>query len=225
MSRPDAAASAALDAEVIRPKFFAFMDFANEPVRVNTSGADKTFTGTGVADLDGFTFSGIDGDLVDISPVVSREGGSEQITATLSGLIDLDNDMLNEIGDRSNWQGRTVRFWRTIHNADDVQQGGIQHYYTGYMVDLSIKSRPREQVIEMIVESYLAAFSEPSNRDYDQQRYDPGDLSYRAGIAIANGTSGNPITNNTPNFGRSTGVGGGGAGGGGGLTSRQVSFF
>lgn len=205
MSRPDAAAAAALEEEVIRPRFFAFLDFANEPVRVNTSGIDVPFSGTGIPDLDGFTFEGINGDVVDISPVTARDGGSEQVTARLSGLIDLDNEMLNEIGDRSNWQGRTVRLWRTIHNAANVQQGGIQHYYTGYMVDLAIKSEPQTQIIECTIESYLAAFTQPSNRDYNQARYDSGDQSYSAAIAIANGTSGNPLTNNTSTYSPSPG--------------------
>lgn len=196
MSRPDAAAAAALQGTIIRPKWFAFLDFENEPVRATTAGRNISFSGTGLADLDGFTFTGIAADFVDISPVYSREGGSEQIIAKLSALIDLDNDMLNEIGDRSHYMGRTARLWRTIHDGEDVQQGGIQHYYTGYMVDLSIKPAPQSQMIELVIESYLAAYTQPSNRDYNQLRYDPDDHSYEAAIAIANGTTGDPITNN-----------------------------
>ncbi len=196
MSRPDATALAALQEPVIRPKWFGFLDFENEPVRATTAGRDVTFNGTGDADLDGFTFEGINPDVIDISPVYAREGGSEQVTARLSGLIDLDNDLLNEIGDRAHYMGRTARLWRTISNAADVQQGGVQHYYTGYMVDLSIRAAPEGQVIELVIESYLSAFTQPSNRDYDQSRYDPGDNSYAAAIAIANGNSGNPVTNN-----------------------------
>lgn len=197
MSRPDAAAAAALQGEVILPKWFAFLDFVNEPVRANTSGADVTFTATGNADLDGFTFQGIAADLVDIGPVYAREGGSEQVVAKLSAMIDLDNEMLNEIGDRANWAGRTAQLFRTIHDETGAQAGGIQHYYTGYMVDLSIKAAPQNQIIELVIESYLAAFTQPSNRDYNQARFDPADKSYEAAIAIANGTSRSPLTSNT----------------------------
>lgn len=204
ISRPDATASAQLDQDFIRPVFFAFMDFVNEPIRANTAGENISFTGTGDADLDGFEFFGLSADLVEVSPIKMSEGGTDSVTATLSALIDLDNDMLNEIGDTANWQGRVARLWRIIRDADNVQQGAIQHYYTGYMVDLQINSLPQSQVIQMKIEGFVAAHSQPSNRSYlDQEKYDAGDLSARAAIAIANGTSGNPITNNT-------GVSGGG---------------
>lgn len=203
MSRPDAAALAALQETFVQPKWFAFLDFANEPVRANTSGADVTFTGTGNDDLDGFTFLGVAPDFVDISTVFAREGGSEQVIAKLSALIDLDDEMLAEIGDRANWAGRTAQLFRTIHDETGAQAGGVQHYYTGYMVDLSIKSAPQSQIIELVIESYLAAYTQPSNRDYNQVRFDPDDKSYEASISIANGTSRSPLTSSTP-------VGGGG---------------
>jgi hypothetical protein len=198
LSRPDAAAIAALQGEFVEPKWFAYLDFANEPVRANTSGADVTFAGTGNSDLDGFTFDGISPDFVDISTVFAREGGSEQVVAKLSALFDLDNDMLNEIGDRANWAGRTAQLFRTVHDETGAQAGAIQHYYTGYMVDLSIKAAPGSQIIELVIESYLAAFTQPSNRDYNQARFDPTDKSYEAAIAIANGTSRSPLTASTP---------------------------
>lgn len=217
MSRPDEAASALLGEEVIRPKFYAYLDFVNDPIRINTSGADVSFENTGFPELDGETFIGISGDFIDISPVSIRDGGSERITATLSALIDLDNEMLNEIGDRTNWQGRSVQLWRSVHDATGAQGGAIQHYYTGYMMNLVINPEPQNQIIELTIESYLAAYSEPSNRDYDQSRYDPDDESYAASIAIANGTTSNPITNTTP-------VGGSISGGGrGAIIGRQIS--
>jgi hypothetical protein len=41
-----------------------------------------------------------------------------------------------------------------------------------------------------MIESYLAALTSASNRTYlDQERYDAGDLSARAAIAIANGSN------------------------------------
>lgn len=206
MSRPDEQASAQLDREVIRPAWFAFLDFANEPIRANTSGRDVTLTGTGDDDLDDFKFEGLRGDLVDISPVKFGEGGTDTVTVTLSAMIDLDSDMLSEIGDNSNWQGRVARLWRIIRNENNVQQGAIQHFYTGYMIDISIQSSPQQQIIKLSIEGFISAHSRASNRTYlDQEKYDSGDLSAQAAIAIANGTSGNPIINNTD--------GGGGRGG------------
>lgn len=199
MSRPDATASAALDADIIRPGFFAFLDIVGDPFRVNTLGRDVAVSGTGFPEMDGFTFAGIDGRFADISPVQIRAGGTEQVTASISGLRDLDNATLNTLGNRSNWQGRQALLWRMIRDEFGTQQGAIQHYYTGYMVSLSISGEPENQIIEIAIEGYLSAFSAPSNRSYlDQEKYDPGDLSARAAIAIANGISSNPLVNTTP---------------------------
>ena len=52
MSRPDAAASAALDADFIQPEFFAFLDIVGDPIRCTTYGRDIVPTGTGFAELD-----------------------------------------------------------------------------------------------------------------------------------------------------------------------------
>lgn len=198
MSLPDATAAAALEAAFIAPVFFAFLDIDGEPIRFNTSGADIAISGTGITELDGFTFDGIDARFIDISPVRMKEGGSDAVTATLSGLIDIDLDTLNIIGDKSNWQGRVAMLWRVIRDTTGSQQGGFQHYYAGYMSELAIAGSPDSQTIKMTIETYLVAFSRASNRTYlDQELYDSGDLSARAAVAIANGVSGNPVLNNT----------------------------
>lgn len=194
MSRPDATASAALDAEIVKPVYFAYLDFVGDPIRANSSGADLTPTGTGDSDLDGHVFIGISHQFTDISPVSIKRGGSETVTARLSGIPGLDTDTLNLIGDRTKWQGRIARLWRIIRNAANVQQGAIQHYYTGYMTALVVDAQPDNSMITVSIESYLAAFSKASNRSYlNQERYDAGDLSARAAIAIANGNTANPI--------------------------------
>lgn len=198
MSRPDAAASAALDADIIAPAFFVFMDIDGDPIRFTTLGYDADIAGSGYPEMDGFTFQGVGGKFVDISPVKVKAGGSESVTGRLSGLRDLDNDTLNTIGDPSNWQGREAMLWRMIRDETGSQQGAIQHYYTGYMVSLLIAGDPASQVIELTIEGYLAAHSGASNRTYmDQDRYDPGDLSPAAALATANGLSSDPISNST----------------------------
>ena len=212
MSRPDTAAAAALDAQVIRPVFLVYLDIMGDPVRANSSGTTITLTGTGDPDIDGFAFDGVSPDFVDIGSVAVNEGGSDSLIVSLSGLPVLDEETLDQIGDKANWQGREARLWRIIRNANGEQQGSIQHYYTGYMTSLDIKSASDSQIISLSIESYLAAFSAASNRTYqNQQEYDPGDQSARAMIAIANGTS---TSNITP---------GGGAGGGfGGRIARDA---
>lgn len=196
MSRPDEAASAALDAQVIRPGFFVYLDIAGAPVRVNTLGFDLTVTGTPYPEMNDQEFIGTDGKFVDIGAVQAKPGGSEQLVCRLSGLRDIDNETLNIIGDQSKWQGRPAYLWRMIRDENGSQQGAIQHYYTGYMVSLSIVGDDVEQLIELAIEGYLVAFSQASNRSYlDQELFDPGDLSASAAIAIANGTA---TANTTP---------------------------
>lgn len=189
MSLPDASHVAALSEPVVYPVFFAWLDIAGDPVRANTSGRNITPSGTGDPDLDGFEFLGISGDLVDISPVRYRDGGSETVTAELSGIPGIDDDTLALLADRSNWQGRDARLWRIVRNAAKVRQGGYHAYYTGKMVALSHGGSPEDGIrLSVTIESYLSVFSDASNRSYlDQERYDPDDLSARAAIAIANG--------------------------------------
>jgi len=207
MSRPDGVAAAALDAPVIRPVFMAWLDVLGDPLRANTSGRDLTFSGTGDPELDGFTFTGISAQFVDIGEVAYEEGGSKTVTCRLSGIVGLDSDILNLLGVRSNWQGRTARLWRIIRDEYGTQAGAIQPYYTGWMTAMTIDPKPSSQTISLSIESYLAAFTAASNRSYlSQEQYDSGDLSARAAIAIANGTSGNVLINNTPVAG---GIGGG----------------
>lgn len=188
MSLPDTTHAAALDAEVINPVFFAWLDIDGDPVRANTSGADITPTGTGDDDLDDFEFIGINAAFVDVSPVSVKAGGTDAVVARLSGIVGLDQDIIDLLDDPDNWRGREARLWKIIRNSSNVQQGGFHAYYTGRMVSLQHSGSSGEQTIAVTIESYLAAFSEASNRSYlDQARYDAGDLSAAASIAIANG--------------------------------------
>lgn len=209
MSLPDATAAAALDADVIQPVFLAWLDIDGDPLRANSSGATITITGASDPELDG-EYIGINHRLVSISPVRFGPGGSETVTAEISGIPGLDDDTLDQLADPANWRGRTARLWRLIRNASGVQQGGIQPYYTGYIVGLTVGGSPESQRISVRIESYIASLTAASNRSYlDQELFDAGDLSARAAIAIANGTSTN-------------GISPGGGGGGGSFGGREI---
>lgn len=190
MSIPDNTAISALYQPVIKPVFLVFLDIAGAAVRCNTSGADITPTGTGDADLDDHTFIGINGNFVDIGAVRYAAGGSESVTATLSGIPEVDADTIALMNAVANWRSRDARIWRMIRNSANEQQGGYHNYYTGKMTNFSHAGDPDEgHVMRVTIESYLAVFSQASNRTYmDQERYDPDDLSAKAAIAIANGS-------------------------------------
>lgn len=188
MSLPDATASAALSADIIKPVFFAYLDIDGGAVRCNTSGTNITPTGTGDADLDGFEFIGIAGDFLEIASVRYAQGGSDSVTGKLSGIPSVDSVSLALIADAANWRGRNARLWRVIRNASNVNQGGFHAYYTGKMMAISHSGDDAGQALTVTIESYLAVFSEASNRTYmDQTSFDAGDLSAKAAVAIANG--------------------------------------
>jgi hypothetical protein len=190
-SRPDTSAQAALAASIRRPVTFAFLDLKAEPIRVTNAPYSFTFAGTGDEDLDGFTFDAVDPRVVSVGPVKAREGGTDTLTLQLSGLAGVDDELMTQIGDRSNWAGRDCRLWRAMLDPQDMTRiGAIWSYYTGYMSVPKISGDRTGQVINMSVESYLAFFGQASNRTYlDQQSYDPGDQSAALAIAIANGAS------------------------------------
>jgi hypothetical protein len=189
----DAAASAALDEEEVCDVWFGFLDIEDDVIRVTTAGYNITLTGTGDPDLDGMEFLAVDPSVIGISEVVHREGGSETVTATLSGILEFDADTLNAIGNRARWQGRVARLWLGLRNEDGEFAGALVPYYTGYMMTVTMAPSPTSQTIEMGIENYLALLSAPSNRTYlSQGQFDPADQSARATIGAANGASSGP---------------------------------
>lgn len=204
MSLPDAAAAAAMDGDVVRPIWFVYLDIVGDQVRANSSGVDITIAGSGQPDLDG-DYIGVDPKLVAVSTVKSQPGGGDSRWMRLSGIRGLDDDTRARLADPANWQGRLVRRWRLIRDANNVQQGGIQHFDTGYMMGLTHIGSASSLTLELTYESYLAAFGRASGRTYlDQEAFDELDLSARAALAIANGNMSSSVTS-----------GAGGAGGGG----------
>lgn len=217
MSRPDPAAAAALDGDVL-PVWLIYLDFADDPLRGCTAGQTLTFSGYGDPDLDGQTFEGINSQMLEVSDVSSSESGTDMLTVVVSGIAGLDSDMLDAINNSALYQGRLARLWRIIRDASHTQVGGVQPYYTGYMVSCSVSSQPDEQTIAIQIEGYIAAHSEPSYRTYlDQESFDAGDLSARAAVAIANGVGADP------GIGAGVSSGGGSYGGGtGGINNVRL---
>lgn len=201
MSLPDATASAALSASIIKPVFFGFLDIDGGQVYFNTSGANITPSATGDSDLDGNEFIGITQQFMSITPVRYAQGGSDSVTAELSGIPEIDSVTLALISNPANWRGRGARLWRVIRNAANVQQGGYHAYYTGRMTNIVHSSNESGQVLQVTIESYLAVFSQASNRTYmDQERFDAGDLSAQAAVAIANGNFSGAVVASGFNF-------------------------
>ena len=193
------AASDALDNREVWPAWFGFLDFRGDPVRATTWRAPVAFTGTGDGDLDGNTFPAINHEIIEVSDISQGDTGSDTLEVALSGLITIDSYLMTTIGKRANWAGRVARLWLGVYDGTGNEIGAVSPFYTGYMTSVEITGSAGEQRIVVSVENYLAAFSQASNRSYlDQEYYDPGDLSARAAIDIANGVTGNPLTGNTP---------------------------
>lgn len=187
MSRLPAAAAAYVDANaVLRPVHFVYMDFDGDPVRANDSGMTIVISGQSDPDLNG-TYDGVTGDMASISPIRVGAGGSDTVSAKLSGLKGIDDDTLDLMGDETKWKGRIVKVWRVVWNPQNVQQGEYEHIYTGYMMDVTIGGDvdvEAGQYIEVAIENYLALYVQPSNRTYlTQHEFDPGDRSGEASLS------------------------------------------
>jgi hypothetical protein len=196
----DTTAKTAVEGSAFAPAFFIWLDINGDSLRVTNFGADVTFAGTGDTDLDGEIFTAFAGSALDVSEISNSEQGSDTLTVTLSGIVSMDTSLVDDIADKSLWQGRTARIWTRIYDETGVTpQGAIVPLYTGYMSSVRIRGTPEMQAIELSIENYLAFFSEASNRSYlNQSHYDASDKSAAATMAASNGLR------------RNTGAGGGG---------------
>lgn len=184
----DPATLGMLGAEVVRPPFLAWLDILGDPVRATTWEVSIHPTGTGDPDLDGQLFSAVSPTMCEISGVKRATGGTETVTATLSGIVGPDTDLLNVLGDETKWKGRLARLWFLTLNAAGDRVGAVVPYYTGRMVGFGIAGSSKTQTAKITIESYLASLTAASNRTYlDQADFDPRDSSASLTLAVANG--------------------------------------
>jgi hypothetical protein len=187
-------ALAALDSGNIEPVLIVYLDVASDPVRAMDGPYSTTFSGTGDPDLDGHSFDAYGWLVTAVSPVSHSEGGSDTVTITLSGLIDVDSALMNAIGDRTRYKGRIARLWQGL-----VDETGaffaVWPLYTGYMMVPRFSIRPDGATIQLEIENYTAVLTDAPSRTYlSQADYDPGDLSAEASVAIFNGGSASALS-------------------------------
>ena len=189
MTTPDLATQAALGAQIVRPLFLAYLDVLGDPLRATTWEVSLEPAGTGDLDLDGHVFSAISPQFANVGPVKRATGGSDSVTATLSGIVGPDSDLLDLLGNEANWKGRLARLWFLLLGEDDGRIGGVVPFYTGRMVDFGITGSATAQTAQITIESYLASMTSASNRSYmDQSDFDPSDTSASLTLAVANGS-------------------------------------
>lgn len=179
---------AMLGADVVRPPFLAWLDIVGDPVRATTWETSLRLTGTGDPDLDGLLYSAVSPVMGSISGVKRATGGAETVTATLSGIVGPNSDLLNILGDETKWKGRLARLWFLTLNEAGDRVGAVVPYYTGRMVGFSISGSAIMQTAKITIESYLASLTAASNRTYlDQGDFVTGDSSASLTLAVANG--------------------------------------
>lgn len=190
MPTMDSTARAALENVIVTPAFFIFLDILGDPIRVTTYGADVTVSGSGDSELDG-TYTAASTKVLRVGEVTQSDNGSDTLTIELSAILGIDTALMNEIGDKTKWQGRPVRLWfRLYDEAGTAAQGGYVPYYTGYASSVEVSLAPGSQAFRLKVENYLSAFNEASHRSYlNQKDYDAADVSAAASIAASNGAS------------------------------------
>jgi hypothetical protein len=191
MSNLNATVQGVIEGQVVNARWVCYLDVDTDPLRATTGLYNKTFSSTGDADLDGFTFESYPAELISVSEVQHDESGSNQVAVTMSGLIVNNAAFLALIGDRTKWQGRTARLWWYVVDENEAQiTSDVYGYYTGYMNDITINGSPDSQSITMTIEHYLTTLTVTSNKTYAMQReFDSGDYSADASVAVANGTS------------------------------------
>jgi hypothetical protein len=179
---------AALGDTIVRPPFLAYLDFLNDPLRATTWETSIQMADTGDPDIDGHLFSAVDPSFASISAVKRQTGGSDTVTATLSGIVGPNSDLLDLLGDEMKWKGRDARLWFMVFDEEHNRIGAVVPYYTGRMVDFSIAGKSISQKVSITIETYLAVLSAASNRSYlDQHMYDPNDSSAALTTTVANG--------------------------------------
>lgn len=232
----DATTQAALEASVVHWRVLLYADIDGDTLRATSGLYDKVISGSGDSELDG-TYESYSHQIIEVGPVKHNETGSDTVTISMNGLLvnleqilDRDgdailsrdsesifvrtSDLLNTIGDKARWQGRTARLWFYCVDENEAQVGSIIPYYTGYMNDIVIAGSPDQQRVMLTIENYLASLAGAPNKTYMMQSlFDSGDLSANATLGAANGIGG----------GGSTGYGGSGGGmNGGNPDVRQV---
>ena len=232
----DPTTQAALEASVLHWRVLLYADIDGDTLRATSGLYDKVISGSGDSELDG-TYESYSHQIIEVGPVKHNETGSDTVTISMNGLLvnleqildrdgdpilsrDSENifvrtsDLLNTIGDKTRWQGRTARLWFYCVDENEAQVGSIIPYYTGYMNDIVIAGSPDQQRVMLTIENYLASLAGAPNKTYMMQSlFDSGDLSANATLGAANGIGG----------GGSTGYGGSGGGmNGGNPDVRQV---
>lgn len=198
----DVVTQAALEAPILYWRALLYADFDGDPLRATSSIYNKIISASGDSELDG-EYESYNHNITQISPVQHNETGSDTVSITMSGIL-TNADLLNMIGDRTKWQGRSARLWFFCADENDNQVGEIIPYYTGYMNDVTISGSASEQRITLTIENYIVSLTGAFNRTYMMQTlYDPNDYSGAATLAAANG-----LTSAVQ-----AGVGGGGGGG------------
>jgi hypothetical protein len=223
----DATTQAALEGSILNWRALFYADIDGDVLRATTGLYDRTVSGSGDSELDG-TYESYDHNIIEIGPVKHNETGSDTVAISLNGILvnldpiverDLDpiyvrgggdvlartSDLLNVIGDKTRWQGRSARMWFYCVDENETQVGSIIPYYTGYMNDIVISGSAESQAVILTIENYLASLAGAPNQTYMMQNlFDSGDLSANATLGAANG------------IGSGSGSGGGGGGGGNG---------
>lgn len=182
----DSTTQAALEAPLLYWRALIYADFVGDTLRATTGIYNKTVSGSGDAELDGI-YDAYNHNIIEVSPVAHNETGSDTVSVTMSGLIS-NADLLNLIGDRTKWQGRSARLWFYCVDQNETQVGSIIPYYTGYMNDITISGTAESQRISLTIENYIVSLSGAPNRTYMMQKlYDSGDQSAAATLSAANG--------------------------------------
>lgn len=166
-------------ASVVRPVYIGWFDFKDDPIRGWTGPGVLVPTGTGDSDLDSETFDSVAG-AIDISDFTEQGGLGGPITITFSaGEMDDEDIVLQLVGDRRAFQGRTVRIWLAFLNAaESAILPEIEPLFTGIMVSAETSRQPGQPAtIAITCDQDTQKARTRAVRLIDHQVYYPGDTA------------------------------------------------
>lgn len=180
-----------LAAAVVRPVTVGWLNFASDPIYGWTGHGALAPTGTGDADLDGFTFLEIEG-AVELSEVQHDRGMGGPITITFAaGEMASEPAVLQLVADRRAFLGRRAKLWRMFLAADEsAVLPEFYVLYNGVMVSAETVRQPGQPALLRITcDQDLQKAQTPPVRWIDHQQWYPTDTASSFINSLARGGS------------------------------------
>lgn len=169
-----ASMSTAISESVVRPVLIGRLAITGDPVTAWTGPGLFAPTGTGDAELDGFTFDSVEG-FVDVSSIKEDQGIGGPVTITAQA-HDLDSTLLRQVvRDKRTWRGQPAYLWLGLLDENSLVVSHPTRIKTGVMTSMEVKrGRDGASILVTLDQDFGNARSAPF-RVIDHPRIWPDD--------------------------------------------------